>query len=264
MASYGLDSKINEPTRVTANSQTLIDHVFERHRLSVDPEMEVWVADTDVTDHRATVLCVNCLHTASQTKTVSHPYKINYDKLNNLLSHMDWKDVFLSRNSVSDSFNKFITILNLCINQSRSLKTKWDKKRKKLKPWMTNSLLRMVNRKNFLYTNSKKEPHNETKKAEYTSFKNMLVNRLRMVKNEYYSSALIENKNNPRNQWNVVNELIGRNKTKLDVILKDNDGNIIQDRNIVAGMFNEFFCTVADKLRLDISRDRNTLISSMA
>lgn len=44
MASYGLDSKINDPTRITNNSQTLIDHVFERHGLAVDPEIVAWVA----------------------------------------------------------------------------------------------------------------------------------------------------------------------------------------------------------------------------
>lgn len=75
-------------------------------------------------------------------------------------------------------------------------------------------------------------------------------------------SKLLRNKNNLRKQWKVVNELIGRDKRKSDIILKDSEGNIIQDGNIVAKMFNEFFCTVADKLRSEISRDKDSLITS--
>lgn len=124
--------------------------------------------DTDVTDHSAAVLCVGCQQLAgNKIKPTSQSHKINYNKLNNILRKIDWKDVFLNSNSVSDSFYEFITVLNSCINQAQREKTKWEKKQRKLKPWMTNSLLKLVKKKNFLYATTKKEPNNKIKKVEY-------------------------------------------------------------------------------------------------
>lgn len=147
MASYGLEPKISEPTRVANNSATLIDHIFLRHSLGVDVDTEAWVLDTDVTDHRATVICVKCQQKINNhPKHTIHLNKLNYHRLNALLTTVDWHAVYIS-NSVSGAFEEFIHILECCIKKSQQLKNNKEKKLRKLKPWMTDSLLKMVIKK---------------------------------------------------------------------------------------------------------------------
>lgn len=47
MAGYGLESEITVPTRVTKDSETLIDHIFVRHGLGLDVSKKAWVSATD-------------------------------------------------------------------------------------------------------------------------------------------------------------------------------------------------------------------------
>ncbi|KAG8270402.1 hypothetical protein J6590_085782 [Homalodisca vitripennis] len=63
MASFGFESLINEPTRVTNISQTCIDHVFIRLVSKREIEFEAQVLQTHVTDHYMTVLRLGCAGT---------------------------------------------------------------------------------------------------------------------------------------------------------------------------------------------------------
>lgn len=244
MASHGLDPKIAEPTRVTKESETLIDHIFVRHSLSVDVGMVAWVMDTDLTDRRSTVLCIKCQQGLNRTNPIIQLHKVKFDVLNDLLAKIDWTNKIVE-DSVSESFRNVATTLESCIKQSTSTKTKWENTHKKLKPWMNDSLLKMVVRKNLLYDQFKKNPNNEQKKMNYIQFKNNLLNRIREAKNDYYNNALKKQKNNPKNQWKVINEIMGRdNGKKVDFVLRDKDGNIIQNRFEVSEVFNDYFCTV--------------------
>jgi len=160
MASYGLESKITEPTRVLNDSATLIDHIFVRHGLGMDVDTDAWVVDTDVTDHRATVLCVRCQRSPGSAKRIFQLNGINFNKLNNILSKTVWNEVFRAQ-SVNEVFENFVTVLDTSIGKSQCPKSAKEKRLKGLKPWMTNSLLNLVIQKNSMYRALRKNPNNE-------------------------------------------------------------------------------------------------------
>lgn len=103
MASNGLKSVINEPTRITDEHVSLIDHVFVRLR---NIEYESCVIDSQITDHFVTVLCMKytCIN---GTKKNSKGKVINYSILNKIIQQTDWTSVYIAQN-VSLAFSEFL------------------------------------------------------------------------------------------------------------------------------------------------------------
>lgn len=103
-----LDPKIAEPTRITKESEALIDHIFVRQSLSVDVGMVAWVMDTDLTDHRSTVLCIKCQQGLNRTNPIIQLHKVKFDLLNDFPAKIDWTNKIVE-DSVSESFRNFAT-----------------------------------------------------------------------------------------------------------------------------------------------------------
>lgn len=174
MAGHGLESQINEPTRVTMQSSSLIDHVFIRRGVNHVMESDSWVTDTQVTDHYMIVTCIKCEKIPSAHKTYQCS-SINFQLLNSAILCTDWNAVYLAE-TVSLAYETFLDILENCVAFSRREISKYKNKNKILKPWMNKELLIMVNKKNELYKQCKKQPNNIPLKEEYANFKNNLAN----------------------------------------------------------------------------------------
>lgn len=255
MANHGLDSKVKEPTRIKNNSFSLIDHVFVRWNVNSENEMITWVIDSQITDHFMTSLSIK--HDRGFKRLESNISKriIDFQKLNKALREVDWRVMYTS-STVSIAFTHFSNILESCIQSSFRL-LNHKKNIKKLKPWMTEELLIKVNTKNSLYRDCLKEPLNVLLKDRYVRSKTLLKQDISKCKNEYYKTYLESNKLNPRRQWKCVKELIGDSRSPLiQLSVKDANGSVESDPEIVANIFNNFFSSVANDLRLNIDRDK--------
>lgn len=99
MNSFGLISMISEPTRVTCNindrvqSATLIDHVFIRSTIQASAR----VKNLGLVDHFATFLDLNLPRQARQVNS-RVVYKLDEEKLKELISVADFTPVFNTRN----------------------------------------------------------------------------------------------------------------------------------------------------------------------
>lgn len=55
---------------------------------------------------------------------------------------------------------------------------------------------------------------------EYKTFRNSLNKKLNYAKNQYYKSKFLENRNNSRVTWQIINEIIGKTSNNIDETLK--------------------------------------------
>ena len=80
-----------------------------------------------------------------------------------------------------------------------------------------------------------------------------------LAKQTYYTNFFNKYSDCSKKQWLMINNLMGRSKTRNSKItLKDSNGNTTKDPAAVAEKFNDYFTTIADKLKSKITLHNDT------
>lgn len=252
MASNGLESLCNVPTRVTEVSETCIDHLFVRLLNKSMVKCNAEVIKTQVSDHFMVVLrmCVTGEGGGRTADCADFPpkaavkYRLCYDKLNNLLDTVDWSEIYKQSNACI-AYDMFEHQLLKCIDASK-VECKLPRKYKKLKPWMTNHICKLIQKRNNLYKKVKNRTSDIKLKSYYVNFRNKVRNSIKSVKLNYYKRKFSET-SNTRAVWDTVNEITGQNIGKQPISLLIND-EMVHDSKQIANEFNKYFLTVANKI----------------
>ena len=115
-----------------------------------------------------------------------------------------------------------------------------------MKPWITPALLCSINQKNKLYKKLLRCP-NITNTNNYKQYINILTYLLRDAKKLFYEKSFEENKNDSRNTWKILNEVINKRKMNINEppsTFIDSDGKTYKNDEIPEG-FNDFFHPLA-------------------
>lgn len=240
----GFVPSITRPTRITTSSATLIDnfylnvpHILNSSGILID----------DTSDHLPIYISVE--HTTS-FPTVQE----NYLHFNPSLTETLASRVKASLDALSPpnpDVNTYANLLVKTIQGELKLMSTTKRKRKidPIQPWVSQAMVRCINKKNKLYKKFLKNrtTHNRLK---YCQYRNRLNTVLKESKRNYYGNKLAEHQNNSQKLWKTINEIIRRNK-KLGNRLPDffkHDNTIIQDPNKIASEFNNFFATIGENL----------------
>jgi len=122
-----------------------------------------------------------------------------------------------------------------------------------IKPWITPGLLCSINTKNKLY---KKLLRNASIANEnsYKRYRNILVYLIRDAKKSYIKQSLEESRNDSKQTWQVLNNLMNKCKTKLSKFPKtfyDNKGYCYKGEEVPEG-FNILFSSIGAELEKSI------------
>ncbi len=242
---------IDKPTRVTTKSCTLIDNIFTN---ILDHKITPGVLYNDITDHFPIYQILNPdINKVNNDKIKNNIYyykrKLNTNNISALgveLSQTNWNDV-LQSNSANESYNCFITKFTDLYNKHLPLvKTKINK-RKEAKPWITTGIIKSIKTRNKLYKQFLKHP-NETNKNKYVNHRNKLTHIIRISCKQYYLNKFNSYKNDIKNTWNIINNVLGKNK-KDPLPTHFNDNNIkISNPRTIAVKFNSFFAEIGPTL----------------
>ena len=172
----------------------------------------------------------------------------NLNKLRERLRSTDWSSIYNQTNSDS-CYENFLDILTNTYNSAIPLQkpTRTNYKKTPRQPWITQSLLKSINRKNKLFYKFRKEP-NTSNKLRYTHYRNILTSTLRLAKENYYSRQFNKYKFDSKSTWKVINEAL---KTKSDTSPPKHisqDGCQINDPAAIAETFNDFFVNLGPNL----------------
>lgn len=247
LSAFNFHPLITLPTRVTRNSATCIDHIwynsFNVHRAGV--------FETNITDHYS-IFCIFNYNVHKKTCKISFRdhSQTNLDILGN--------EMYILTESYYNTFNGldingktelFLGLLWKTYDRCCPLMYKEVSLKRLMKPWITDRLIASIKRKHELFLEYK---NGSTHFEVYNTFKNTLLSDLRRSKTNYIKNKFYACRGDIKKTWNMVNKLIGGEKTKPVVALID-DRNIKQINPLtISNMFCDYFSSVATKLNNDI------------
>lgn len=252
LSSKGMDSLVNEPTRIKGSSSTCIDHVFVRfiNRHGSEYDLKSNVYHYNITDHSTVVFSV---HFCKHIKQANEEFysKVDTEKLAVELGNVDWSDVY-NHKSVSDAFQCFLDVLDVSLSNCK-YSVRVSKCVNKLKPWTTDRLLIRLKKRKQIYKLLMRNPNNAKYKKYYTNFRNRLNFDIKNAKESYYKNKFENSSSDIKSQWKVVNSLIGESRKRCninEIIVED---GVVSDCFRIANEFNSHFLNAPNALRLQVN-----------
>ena len=227
-ALFGLSQLVNTPTRVTASTSTLIDHIYTTN---IHLVQHVWVPNVGISDHFP-VLCSlksklikrkKLEHTYLTYRSFKHfhPEAFCHDlqqaSFHEVLNHTD------PNNALQLWYHLFLAILN----KHAPVKKK-RVRHPLLPPWLTKEVIKAMSIRDNLRKNKDL--------AAFKKQRNVVKSLVRKAKKDYFQT-LIEGNNNISTIWKAINTFIKPNKASSHSTLP----------SVNANDFNKYFLSVADK-----------------
>ena len=263
LTSTGFIPKITLPTRISETSATLIDNIFTNN---IDRAHVSGILSRKFSDHQMIFSLQKC----NKCQKLKHNEKYieveltSQDNLDKFAAEIKESKICERINSNADADpNANLDILTNIINSAKNNNIpqkvkKFNKRRDKKEPWMTNELLLMVNRKNELYVDWKRSAkHSENyngKKVNFKTYEKIVDNEIVQAKKIYYSNVFHMYKSSMKKTWQIINETLSRKK--VDNMLPDTfikNGNELSDPKEIANAFNEYFSKIGSNLASNIN-----------
>ena len=250
---YQFEQMIKEPTRVTAISRTLIDLAFCNK-----PEM-ITMSGVDhigISDHSLIYVCRKISIPRNEPKVIRSRQFKHYDKNSFLAELRDIMQYMIKDNNPDvlweDFKTKFLLVADVHVSQiTRKVKSEYT-------PWMTNNIKKQIYHRDFLKKKAIKTG-SENMFVAYKKSRNALNKLIKDTKRNYYTGALNDAKNNPKNMWDTINKLTNK-KSKTTMITKLNlsNENVTENPNEIAHTFNTYFNTIGEKLANELPSTTET------
>ena len=266
LSTHGYISCINKPTRTENNSNTIIDHIFIKYNnYSVDKIKSI-IYETTITDHYTIILNLNLDSKIKiENKSKNTYYIIDYKKLQELISQENWDDIYKNSN-VEEITNLLIRKIQNSIDKSKKFINK--KTTYKIKPWITEGIIISINKRNKL----KKQlilNNNLTLLNNYKNYRNTLNKTIKKAKQSYYSTKIIEAKNNVKKIWEIIKDAGNNVREQKNTNILDKHGMIISRNEDKANIFNNYFTQVgldmASKININnyVKENNQTVCNSI-
>ena len=244
--SYALYPLISKPTRVTENSNSLIDNIF-----ITDPVN--FVSGTilsSLSDHYPVFCFIDNLSAEQYSAPLSYSYrKINnftMTSLYNALDRHDFSNVLMC-DDVNEAIAKLELILYQIFNEHCPIITKTLSPKNRSKPWITSEILSLVKKRHNLFVLLRA---GRVSKLTYNRYRNFVSSRLRYAKINYYEGEFNKYKDDIRKTWKLINNIVkpdnNANNINVEIIIVDN--SVLVDKYDIARSFNDYFVNVGQNI----------------
>ena len=240
---------ISRPTRITDRSITLIDHIYTN---SITNIRTSGIITDPLSDHLGTYLKLG--YTKQKINTAhTHYNHVDYsdEKISNFrckLENLDWSKLNLTYDA-NEKFNEFHSVFSECYSTCFPVTVKKVNNRKaEGKAWIQPWLQEACNRKNKLYARYMKYPTYENK-VIYIKTKKWVEKRIRINKKKYYSNQISKYSDNSKKQWQIINNVISNVRSHVKISKITIGEKTITNSNDISESFNNYFCSIAEKLK---------------
>ena len=249
----GLIPVISRPTHVSDTYTTLIDHIYTN---SINNFRSSGVITDPFADHLGIFLKIGLGSKLITQKGPTHynhtDYsEVNTDKFIKDMNIADWTPVTNTDNP-NYKYNNldkiFFTHYNAAFPTTRK---KCNNRKEEGKPWIMPWLQEACSRKNDLYSVFITSPTPENKE-KYLKMKKWVENQKYKCKKNYYSNQIEKYTTSAKKQWKIINEVISNTKPKNKIQKLKLEDSTITDNKDIAETFNEYFCSIAGKLKNEI------------
>ena len=245
---FNLSQVITTPTRVTDKSVTLIDHVYTNKPENI---CEINVPIVALSDHYPVCITRRFNNPIKKSKHIEIQYRDfnNFDE-NTFLSglscaNLDMIEEIQDPNKIVDTFYSLMFGV-----VDKHAKTKTKRVKSHFKPsWITPEINDARHKRDFFH--KKKDQEN------FKFWRNKVITLIRLAKEQYYKSAIDENKNS-KDIWKFIKELGIRSNYSTPNTINAN-GQIINDNAEIASVFNDYFINLSTALLSDTTEYTETL-----
>jgi exonuclease III len=236
-----LSQIINQYTRITSKTKTLIDHIYVSHNENI---LSSGTVNTGLSDHNL-IYAVRSFRGYNMSNSEHKNLKFRCLKhldVNNLISDLSsapWStmEVFTDVNDAWDIFKRIFTDVldNHAPQMTKRVKASST-------PWINDDVINEIRKRDFLFMKFE-STGDITFFDQFKRQRNYLVGFIRRVKSDYYTTIIEENKLDPRNLWKSLKSILPHYKTAQLMKLKVNN-EIITDPVKLANAVNEFFVNI--------------------
>ena len=182
---------------------------------------------------------------------------MSVENFKNILSSTDWNDV-LGKTITNESYDQFIKKFSLIYDACFPIKVIEIKTKNVLSPWITKGIKKSSKRKQKLYKKflKKKSPKNE---IECKDYKQLFEKIKKDSKKKYLQEKLNFYKNDIKNTWKTLKDVIGKTKINENRLPKKIalENKKITDQKTIAEKFNKFYINVGPNLTSKIPQNNN-------
>ena len=206
MFGHSMMPVINKPTRVTRNTATAIDHIFINSVTTA--KFKTGIIKSNISDHFPIFFVADYnIHTKETKERFIFRRDlsdISVEKFKYKLRTVSW-DSIANSSDKNKAYDNFIEIFSPLYDECFSKKKIKLKPQKYNNPWITKGIKKSSKRKQKLYEKFLKN-RNEKNEKLYKSYKSLFESVKRRSKRIYYSSKILEFKNNARKTWGVMKD----------------------------------------------------------
>lgn len=253
MYQNGFSQLINKPTRITANSSTLIDHCYTN---ILNQKIVSGVITTGITDHNAIYIAADKKGTKKDMKKrIREKNKIikktNYKKIKEIIENKDWRSIMQIKNP-SEMTKEIQVEINKITVENTTNKKETNHYNTKRNDWVSGQLIKEIRKRDRWIYKRNKTNDKRRKEEWWTKIKEKqreIKERIKKDKKDYFTRKLKEKSLNTKEQWDIMNEMTGRSKTKEGKEVKELciNGRLITDKRECANELNNFFINTGSK-----------------
>lgn len=241
---YQLEQLINEPTRCTQNTKTLIDVIYTNRPNRV---VASGVLHLGISDHSLiyTIRKISIPNKTSHKRiNIRNFKKFNANLFRNDLRNIPWENID-EIEDINDRWDLWKGMFLSVVDKHAPYKTK--RIRNKKSPWMTPDIKKLLIERDKLKHLAVKTNNNEDWRS-YKKARNDCNAKIKKIKTNYYQHLFKTISGNSKETWNSINELMSR-KSKSDTIscLKYETKTISNPAEI-SEIFNKHFSEIGKKL----------------
>ncbi|MFZ2538187.1 MAG: endonuclease/exonuclease/phosphatase family protein, partial [Oscillospiraceae bacterium] len=206
---HGFLPKIENPTRITNSSATLIDNILTNvHNTNITSG--IWMAD--ISDHLPIYLTLpyqKITHKSPQIFITKRFYsEENMNKFKTQLNNADWSPVYSATGS-NNKYQYFIDMFTDMHNSCFPLRNVKFTSMSHNKPWITPTILNSIKKKNNMYKQYLLTK-NMALLEKYKKYKNKLTTIIRTCEQNYFSNKLNQMKGKMSRTWQLLNKMTNR------------------------------------------------------
>lgn len=219
---------VTVPTRITENSQTIIDYVL------CNSDLEIMVVNDDMVADHATIYFGKIIDECGNKNKIKYVSKImNYsdEKFIEKLSKYNWN---VTSNDVNDQANFLDRALKESINSfCKTIKVKDQDSMK----WYSKELLKMKNERDIAHSRAICYNYVSENWNIYKRKRNRYVCELRTAEKNYVNNQLIDASGDNRKTWKLLKKMLNGEKFSDIKIIDEKGENVVDVANTFKYVF---------------------------
>lgn len=247
MNTYNYKQLIAEPTRVTKDTSTLIDHMYVTNDENFST---AGVIPFGISDHHFTyvirkkVKCGPRKHTTIQYRDYKH---LDEALLIQDMCNVDWNTI-RNMSDINEMWSTFKDQFNNIIDKhipykERRINVNSEK-------WINDDIITAMRQRDYLHSKALKS-NSELDWSLFKRSRNIVVSKVREAKRTFVDEAIEQSSMKPKDMWDRLKQFIPSKSKSVSTSYLDVNGKLISQSDEMANAFNDFFCNIGHNLGKD-------------